>query len=78
LPGAKAVRSGQSNVEAGEKVEIRLFDPQCREVQTLFSGRLMAGRHEVYFSADYPASGVSVYTVRARTHQAMRKMLLAK
>ncbi len=68
----------QFNVGAKENVEIRLYDLQGREIQTLLSGLLEAGLHEVHFSADHLASGVYVYAVRAGSRQVMRKMLLAR
>jgi hypothetical protein len=78
LPGARIARPGQSNVGAGEKVEIRLSDLRGREIRTLFSGRLEAGRREAHFSADPLSSGVYTCAVRAGSHQVMRKMLLDK
>ncbi|MBN2029508.1 DNRLRE domain-containing protein [bacterium] len=61
-----------------ENVEIKVYDLQGREIQTLLSGQMDAGQHEVHFAADNLASGVYVYTVRVGQHQMMRKMLLAK
>ena len=66
------------NVGIRDQVEIRVFDMQGREIQTLVSGLMEPGSHEAYFSADHLASGVYIYAVRAGSHQVMRKMLLAR
>ncbi len=66
------------DMAAPEDVEIKVFDLLGREMQTLQSGRLQAGHHEVHFSAEQLASGVYIYKVRMGSLQLTGKMLLAR
>lgn len=61
-----------------DEVEIKVFDMNGREIQTLISGRMDAGRHEVHFTADDLASGVYFYTIRSGAQQVINKMLLVR
>ena len=68
----------QFTVEKRGPVEVKVYDLQGREIQTLLSGTLDEGRHEVVFSADRLPSGVYICNVRTAGREAVRKMLLTR
>ena len=59
-------------------VELRIFDLQGKEVETLISGEMSAGVHQVQWDASHKAGGV--YLVQLNTPETMqvKKMILVK
>ena len=66
------------SLPADEMVSIRLYNVLGNEVATIASRRFEAGRHDVEFNADGLPSGVYIYTMRAGTFAASRKMVLMR
>ena len=59
-------------------VVLKIFDILGREVQTIVSGEMEAGKHAVQFDASRFSSGVYLYRLAAGNFQATRKLLLLK
>jgi len=61
-----------------DHVTLKVYDVQGREVATLVSGSLSAGRHRVAWDANGLASGTYFYQLRAGSFIQTRLMLLLK
>jgi len=61
-----------------EHVELRIYDMLGREIATLVSKDLNAGRHEVVFDAGNLSSGVYFYRIQAGNFSQLRKLILVK
>ncbi len=59
-------------------VTIKIFDQIGREVRTLLSKNLSAGKHMVIFNANDLASGIYYYTMKAGNYSETKKMILLK
>ncbi|MFA7332089.1 MAG: T9SS type A sorting domain-containing protein [Candidatus Delongbacteria bacterium] len=63
---------------ATSEASLKVFDVAGREVATVVSGLLEAGRHTVHFDASQLGSGVYFYTLQANGTVETRKMVLLK
>lgn len=68
----------QLNIKRRENVEIKIYDVQGREIETLISGVLQPGLFEVSFQAENLASGVYFYSILIGHQQHFGKMLLVR
>jgi hypothetical protein len=68
----------QFHVPVKTNVEIKVFNLQGREIDTLVSGLMEPGMHQVPFSAHNLASAVYLYSVRIGQVHMVRKMLLVR
>jgi len=59
-------------------VQLKLYDVLGKEIKTLVSERMSAGKHTVYFDASDLASGIYVYQIKAGDFNDMKKMTLLK
>ncbi|NOX16796.1 MAG: T9SS type A sorting domain-containing protein [Chlorobi bacterium] len=59
-------------------VEIKIFDILGREIETLVSAKLSAGKYETVFNAKNLASGVYFYQLRTDGFSTTKKMLLLR
>lgn len=60
------------------RVQLRIFNFQGREIETLINGEKSAGIHTVTFDASKLASGIYFYELKTPQFNATRKMLLLK
>ncbi len=68
----------QFNLPVAVDVKIALFDVLGREVETLLSGRMVSGEHQVVWDATGHPSGVYFVRFSAGDTRQTRKMLLVK
>ncbi len=66
------------SVPVDEMVSIGLYNILGNEVATIAARRFEAGRHSVEFNAEGLPSGVYIYTMRAGTFSASKKMVLMR
>ncbi|MBD3377343.1 T9SS type A sorting domain-containing protein [candidate division KSB1 bacterium] len=66
------------NLQKDTQVELRVYDVMGREITTLVSQRMIAGRHSVEFNGADLASGVYYYTLSTDNQTQTKKMLLIK
>jgi hypothetical protein len=66
------------NLQKDTQVELRVYDVMGREITTLVSQRMIAGRHSVEFNGSDLASGVYYYTLFTDNQTQTKKMLLIK
>jgi len=59
-------------------VRLKVFDMLGRKVETLVSGQVPAGRHEVNFDASGLPSGIYIYRLQAGSFEHTRRMTLVK
>jgi hypothetical protein len=61
-----------------EMVELKVYDMLGREVETLYNKVAPAGIVEVDFNAEYLASGLYIYRIKAGDFVAVKKLMLLK
>jgi hypothetical protein len=59
-------------------VSLKVFDLAGKQVATIVNGQLPAGKHSRTFSAERLASGTYIYTLRAGSSVASKKMMVVK
>ncbi len=65
-------------LQKAEKVIIELYDVKGQKISTLYSGYRPAGKNTIRFHAKNLASGVYLYSIKAGSFKAMRKMMVIK
>ena len=65
-------------VPSNTKVEIKLYNPIGREVETLVNGLQTAGEHEITLNGINLSSGVYYYQMKAGSFVATRKLVFLK
>ncbi len=65
-------------LERAEDVRIQVLDLRGALVETLYEGRMEAGRHDLRWHADNRPSGVYIIRMKGRTETRHRKILLLK
>jgi alkaline phosphatase D len=61
-----------------ENVKIEVFNVVGQKIQTLLDKKMVAGHHEIEFTANNLASGIYFYTIESGLHRQVRKMILLK
>ena len=59
-------------------VSVKVYDASGREVESIFSGQLQAGKYSAIYNAKGIASGVYYYVLRAGDFYAVKKMVVLK
>jgi len=66
------------HVAASGRVSLKVYDLVGREVRTLMEDQLERGSYEMLFDATGLSSGMYIYTMRAGTFTASRKLLIVR
>jgi hypothetical protein len=65
-------------VPRNEYVNIKVFDINESEMETLINGEVPAGQHEIHWTPDNLASGIYIYSLQAGGFHDSKKMTYQK